>query len=37
MIVGRETPAYDADPGFDADGAVTMRIIAGRFGLPATT
>lgn len=36
-IIGRETPAYDADPGFNADGAVTMRIIADHFGLPATT
>nr|WSW67679.1 hypothetical protein OG461_16485 [Streptomyces sp. NBC_00995] len=36
-IVGRETTAYDADPGFNADGAVTMRIIADHFGLPATT
>ncbi|MEU1368873.1 hypothetical protein ABZ454_22420 [Streptomyces sp. NPDC005803] len=36
-IVGRETPAYDADPDFNADGAVTMRIIADHFGLPATT
>lgn len=35
-IVGRETPAYDADPSFNADGAVTMRIIADHFGLPAT-
>lgn len=35
-IVGRETPAYEADPGFNADGAVTMRIIADHFGLPAT-
>ncbi|MEU9202135.1 hypothetical protein [Streptomyces sp. NPDC048332] len=36
-IVGRETPAYEADPGFNDDGAVTMRIIADHFGLPATT
>lgn len=36
-IIGRETPAYEADPGFNADGAVTMRIIADHFGLPATT
>lgn len=35
-IVGRGTPAYDADPDFNADGAVTMRIIADHFGLPAT-
>lgn len=34
-IVGRETPAYDTDPGFNADGALTMRIIADHFGLPA--
>ncbi|HEY9328946.1 MAG TPA: hypothetical protein VIS09_12035 [Streptomyces sp.] len=36
-IVGREAPARDADPEFNADGAVTMRIIADHFGLPATT
>ncbi|WP_406094097.1 hypothetical protein [Streptomyces sp. NBC_01013] len=36
-IVGRVTPAYDADPGFNADGAVTMRIIADHFGLPPTS
>ncbi|MFG2407449.1 hypothetical protein ACGFR8_24545 [Streptomyces brevispora] len=36
-IVGRETPAYDADPSFNADGAVTMRIITDHFGLPAVT
>ncbi|MER6120227.1 hypothetical protein [Streptomyces sp. NPDC001743] len=36
-IVGRETPAYDADPRFNADGAVTMRIIADHFGLPSTS
>ncbi|MDK0521195.1 hypothetical protein [Streptomyces sp. ML-6] len=34
-IVGRNTPAYDADPGFNADGAVTRRIIMDHFGLPA--
>lgn len=33
-IVGRETPAYDADPDFNADGAVTRGIIAAHFGLP---
>ncbi|MGW2183247.1 hypothetical protein ACWCXX_35405 [Streptomyces sp. NPDC001732] len=33
-IVGRETPAYDIDPGFNVDGAVTMRIIKDHFGLP---
>ncbi|MFI6861986.1 hypothetical protein ACIBKZ_19160 [Streptomyces sp. NPDC050421] len=36
-IIGREAPAYDADPAFNADGALTMRIIADHFGLPATT
>ncbi|MEU3228305.1 hypothetical protein ABZ695_34810 [Streptomyces sp. NPDC006976] len=35
-IVGRETPRYEAEPGFNDDGAVTLRIIADRFGLPAT-
>uniref|UniRef100_A0AAU2VQY8 Uncharacterized protein n=1 Tax=Streptomyces sp. NBC_00008 TaxID=2903610 RepID=A0AAU2VQY8_9ACTN len=34
-IVGRETPVYDADPSYNADGAVTMRIITEYFGLPA--
>ncbi|MFF4835942.1 hypothetical protein [Streptomyces sp. NPDC001315] len=34
-IVGRYTPAYDADPHFNADGAHTVRIIADRFGLPS--
>ncbi|WP_405715366.1 hypothetical protein [Streptomyces sp. NBC_00046] len=34
-IVGRQTSAYDDDPGFNADGAVTMRIIKDHFGLPA--
>ncbi|MGW2654810.1 hypothetical protein ACWC1D_14325 [Streptomyces sp. NPDC001478] len=34
-IVGRETPAY-ADPAFNADGALTLRLIADHFGLPAT-
>nr|WP_228867419.1 hypothetical protein [Streptomyces halstedii] len=33
-IVGRET-RYDADPGFNADGAHTLRIIADHFGLPS--
>ncbi|MET7366402.1 hypothetical protein ABZS61_11320 [Streptomyces sp. NPDC005566] len=33
-IVGRGTP-YDTDPGFNADGARTVRIIAGRLGLPS--
>ncbi len=33
-IVGRETPGYDADPSYNADGAVTMRIISEHFGLP---
>ncbi|NED13149.1 hypothetical protein [Streptomyces sp. SID9124] len=35
-IVGRETPRYEEEPGFNADGAVTLRIIADHFGLPAT-
>lgn len=35
-IVGRETPRYEAEPGFNDDGAVTLRIIADHFGLPAT-
>lgn len=26
---------YDADPSYNADGAVTMRIITEHFGLPA--
>ncbi|MDF6017172.1 hypothetical protein [Streptomyces sp. JH34] len=34
-IVGRDTPAYDADPGFNADGAHTLRIIARHFRLPS--
>ncbi|MEW2116462.1 hypothetical protein AB0945_14955 [Streptomyces sp. NPDC005474] len=34
-IVGRETPRYDAEPGFNADGAHTVRIIAEHFGLPS--
>ncbi|MFI2433524.1 hypothetical protein [Streptomyces sp. NPDC018693] len=34
-IVGRETPGYDADGGFNADGALTLRIIADHFALPA--
>lgn len=33
-IVGRDTPEYDTDPGFNADGAHTVRIIADHFGLP---
>ncbi|WP_406390711.1 hypothetical protein [Streptomyces sp. NBC_00887] len=33
-IVGRDTP-YDTDPGFNADGARTVRIIAARLGLPS--
>ncbi|MFJ1900895.1 hypothetical protein [Streptomyces sp. NPDC088115] len=33
-IVGRETPVYDADPSYNADGSVTMRIITEHFGLP---
>ncbi|NEC64387.1 hypothetical protein [Streptomyces sp. SID9727] len=35
-IVGRETPRYEAEPGFNADGAVTLRIITDHFGLPST-
>jgi hypothetical protein len=34
-IVGRDTPTYDSDPGFDADGTHTVRIIADHFGLPS--
>ncbi|TDC74018.1 hypothetical protein [Streptomyces hainanensis] len=34
-IVGRDTPGYDADPGFNADGAHTVRVIADHFGLPS--
>ncbi|WP_329124809.1 hypothetical protein [Streptomyces sp. NBC_01353] len=34
-IVGRDTPAYDTQPGFNADGAQTVRIIADHFGLPS--
>ncbi|MET9381851.1 hypothetical protein ABZY09_12345 [Streptomyces sp. NPDC002928] len=34
-IVGRDTPAYDTDPHFNADGAHTVRIIADHFGLPS--
>ncbi|MBW5482177.1 hypothetical protein [Streptomyces bambusae] len=34
-IVGRDTPGYDADPDFNADGAHTVRIIADHFGLPS--
>ncbi|WP_236245107.1 hypothetical protein [Streptomyces sp. CC210A] len=33
-IVGRDTPGYDADPDFNADGARTLRLIATRFELP---
>jgi hypothetical protein len=33
-IVGRDTSRYDADPGFNADGAHTLRIIVEHFGLP---
>ncbi|MGQ4491089.1 hypothetical protein LRE75_20940 [Streptomyces sp. 372A] len=35
-IVGRETPRYEAEPGFNADGAVTLRIITDHFGLPSS-
>ncbi|MFE4452855.1 hypothetical protein [Streptomyces sp. NPDC056796] len=34
-IVGRRTPAYEADPAFNVDGALTLRIIARHFGLPS--
>jgi hypothetical protein len=34
-IVGRDTPRYDADPAFNADGTHTVRIIAEHFGLPS--
>ncbi|WP_326579689.1 hypothetical protein OG539_04265 [Actinacidiphila glaucinigra] len=34
-IVGRDTPRYDADPAFNADGTHTVRIIADHFGLPS--
>ncbi|MFD6281243.1 hypothetical protein ACFWFI_37625 [Streptomyces sp. NPDC060209] len=34
-IIGRDTPAYEVDPGFNADGALTTRIIADHFGLPS--
>ncbi len=34
-IVGRDTSKYDTDPGFNADGAHTVRIIADHFGLPS--
>ena len=34
-IVGRDTPNYDTDPGFNADGAQTVRIIVEHFGLPS--
>ena len=34
-IVGRDTPMYDSEPGFNADGAHTVRIIAEHFGLPS--
>jgi len=34
-IVGRDTPRYDCDPGFNTDGAHTVRIIADHFGLPS--
>ncbi|MFB8089079.1 hypothetical protein [Streptomyces sp. NPDC055992] len=35
-IVGRETSRYETEPGFNEDGAVTLRLIADRFGLPGT-
>jgi hypothetical protein len=34
-IVGRDTPAYETDPGFNAGGRLTLRIIADHFGLPS--
>ncbi|MEU9283321.1 hypothetical protein AB0D57_00995 [Streptomyces sp. NPDC048275] len=34
-IVGRDIPRYDSDPGFNADGAETVRIIVDHFGLPS--
>lgn len=34
-IVGRDTPRYDSEPGFNADGVHTVRIIADYFGLPS--
>lgn len=34
-IIGRETPRYETEPGFNADGAVTLRIVTGHFGLPS--
>ncbi|MDX3458281.1 hypothetical protein PV396_41185 [Streptomyces sp. ME02-8801-2C] len=34
-IVGRDTPRYDSEPGFNADGAHTVRIIADHFALPS--
>jgi hypothetical protein len=33
-IVGRDTPKYDTDPGFNAD-TDTVRIIVDHFGLPS--
>ncbi|MET8171290.1 hypothetical protein [Streptomyces clavifer] len=33
-IVGRDTP-YDTDPGFNADGALTVRIVTEHFRLPS--
>ncbi|MCX0245214.1 hypothetical protein [Streptomyces drozdowiczii] len=35
-IVGRETPRYETEPGFNEDGAVTLRIIVDHFGLPSS-
>lgn len=34
-IVGRETPRYATEPGFNEDGAVTLGILARHFGLPS--
>lgn len=34
-IIGRDTPRYDSESGFNADGAHTVRIITQHFGLPS--
>ncbi|WP_330240010.1 hypothetical protein [Streptomyces sp. NBC_00525] len=36
-VIGREIPRYEAEPGFNDDGGVTLRIIADHFGLPSVT
>jgi hypothetical protein len=33
-LVGRDTPRYTTEPGFNEDGAVTVGILARHFGLP---